>query len=156
MTKDCSTPYEQRRITLRDPGNRSKAVVKLEASDDIKFDVIDFDGCLMKEKTACDFIVITEHSKDKNIPSTEKSEALYVELKGSDLKHAYAQIEAAAKHYRKDHSDHQKTGIISFSGKFGIPKTKTTLNAIDKALKRKYSLTMIKGKSPLTYQFKLK
>ncbi|ACS80913.1 hypothetical protein [Maridesulfovibrio salexigens] len=145
MTKDCSTSYEQKKITLRDPDNKSTAIVKLESNSDIKFDVIDFDGCLMKEKTACDFVVTTEHN-----------EALYVELKGSDLKHAYAQIEAAAVHFKKDHSNHKKTGIISFSGKFGTPKTKTTLNALDRNLKKKFSLTIVREKSPLTYKFKTK
>lgn len=145
MTKDCSTSYEQKKITLRDPENRSKAIVKIESNKDIKFDVIDFDGCLMKEKTACDFVVTTEHK-----------EALYVELKGSDLKHAYAQIEAAAVHFKTAHSKHKKTGIISFSGKFGTPKTKTTLNALDRTLKKKYSLTMVRGKTPLTYRLKTK
>ncbi|NDV25558.1 hypothetical protein [Desulfovibrio sp. JC010] len=147
MSKKCTTSYNQKRITLVDKSDKeAKAELHVENKEKIKFDVIDFDGCVKPQNTACDYVLVTNKKQSK------KNIALYVELKGSDIPKAYKQIEVAAVHYKHQHNNITKTGIVSFTGQFGTPKTKTKLQLLEAKFRKKYNLKMIRQRSPATHR----
>ncbi|WP_419778871.1 hypothetical protein [Maridesulfovibrio sp.] len=137
MPKECEENLKKKIHLLEDRKTGSKASVKLENKSQSKFTVINFDGCEMKNKTACDYVVTTA------------KRAIYVELKGSDVRKAHEQVLVAVKHYKKDHNSKNKTGIIAFTGR---PKETSFLQKQKRSLMLKHKLKMICERSPITHK----
>lgn len=137
MPKNCEQVLKKKIHVLEDKKNKSKATVRLENKAQIKFTVIDFDNCVMKNTKACDYVVTTD------------KRAIYVELKKSDVREGHRQIIHAADFYKNDHKNINKTGIISFTGK---PKETSFIQSQKRSLMLKRKLEMICDRSPVTHK----
>ncbi|WP_321402775.1 hypothetical protein [Maridesulfovibrio sp.] len=137
MPKDCEKLLKKKSHILEDRKTGSKASVRLENKAQTKFTVIEFDGCKMENQTACDYVVTTE------------KQALYVELKGSDVRKAHKQVLVAANYYKKSHSSKSKIGIIAFTGR---PKESSFIQTQKRALMLKHKLKIICERSPVTHK----
>jgi hypothetical protein len=78
FSKACTTFKNDSKIKISDP--RSMSAV-FENSERVQYCLIRFDGCVLKNQTACDWII-------------EKMDVgrIAVELKGSDIDHAAKQL----------------------------------------------------------------
>ncbi|WP_320169160.1 hypothetical protein [Maridesulfovibrio sp.] len=137
MVRDCSQTFSKKIHVLQDRKTGSKASVKIDNKNEEEFTVIEFDGCLILNKTACDYVV------------THKTKVIYVELKGSDIRKAHTQIVIAVDHYKKAHGGLSKTGIIAFTGN---PKESTYIQIQKVKLRKSHQLKMICTRSPVTHQ----
>ena len=85
---NCEKIRKDTKIVITDPGsgnNRSK--FRLENPQKLEIRVIQVDDCVIKQGMRCDYLIIAP-SKDK--PSDVQE--IYIELKGSDVRHAVEQI----------------------------------------------------------------
>lgn len=81
----CSEPTNFTKILLKDNKNKSEFIGYNPDKKDILN--ITVDGCLIKDGIKCDYLLIEK----------EKHVACFIELKGSDINHAYQQLETTIK-----------------------------------------------------------
>ena len=89
----CDFCDDRRNIPFRDKGNKQEyRILNLNQTTICK---IRIDGCLIFNGNRCDYLAIKCLKKNNQV----LIDSLYfIELKGSDLKHALAQIENTIKH----------------------------------------------------------
>lgn len=99
ISKECCSTTQATNVKISDKKSTSAVFANPEKAH---FRLIRFDGCVIKGKIACDWIV-------------EKQDVgrIAVELKGSDIDHAALQIESALR-YLKDNglADLRVAGLI--------------------------------------------
>lgn len=100
---NCEEIVTHPKRTLREKGNR-KAALEVTQKRDSSYKLIKFDGCVLRNGLACDYVIETE------------SMAHYVELKGSDLCHAAHQLASTYAYYKKEHQKIKRNAIVVFSG----------------------------------------
>lgn len=78
----CETISSDLNIALSDPGSRNnRSKFRLYNPKRVSIRVVQVDDCVIKEGVRCDYLLI--------LPSEQE---IYIELKGSDVKHAVEQI----------------------------------------------------------------
>lgn len=80
MNKNCCTSTRVSRVKVEEKG---KQAIFLN-QERVQFTKVRFDGCVVTNATACDWVVIRADAEN-----------ILVELKGTDVEHAIFQIEAA-------------------------------------------------------------
>ena len=79
---DCETVRSDTNIVVVDPGSRNnRSKFRLQNPKRASIRVVQIDDCVIKEGIRCDYLLI--------LPDEQE---LYIELKGSDVKHAVEQI----------------------------------------------------------------
>ncbi len=98
---------------------------------------ITVEGCAITIGLRCDYLVIC----NRNIEH-------FVELKGSDVKHAIEQIEASIKKLSKSPTQKDKWSFVIY---FHCPLTTTTVQKYKKIFKKKYNSSLIVERSGFEY-----
>lgn len=135
---DCETVYNNSTKVLCDPGsknNRSK--FRLENPKKAKFRVVKIDGCVIKEGIRCDYLVILSNKYE-----------LYIELKGSNVKHAIEQITTTIQKITADKSS-LKSGFIASTR---CPITSPEIQILKKKLRKKYNAKLIIKNGEITHK----
>ncbi|NEP62960.1 MAG: hypothetical protein F6K31_39625 [Symploca sp. SIO2G7] len=79
---DCETVRSDPNIVIVDPGSRNnRSKFRLQNPKRASIRLVQIDDCVIKEGIRCDYLLI--------LPDEQE---LYIELKGSDVKHAVEQI----------------------------------------------------------------
>ncbi|MEM8720817.1 MAG: hypothetical protein AAGE84_16230 [Cyanobacteria bacterium P01_G01_bin.39] len=127
---DCESIRKDPKIVIKDPGsgnNRSK--FRLENSKKLKISIIQVDDCVIKQGLRCDYLVVVP---DKN--KSSKGQEIYIELKGSDVKHAVEQLSTTIQKLTKDMS----ASKLCFVASTKCPINSTQIQNIKKRFKKKY------------------
>ncbi|NEO78051.1 hypothetical protein [Moorena sp. SIO4G3] len=133
----CEEYKDDKKIVLSE--NRSKLTFLNPQGDKIR--IIKVDGCaIVDNKTLrCDYLLVP----------TNKVE-IYVELKGSKIKHAVEQIESTIKLLSYNPQTIKKLCFVVFT-RFGPPKLRTNIQNIKSKFNKKYNAKLIVEKNPYTY-----
>ena len=127
---DCEKIRTDSKIVITDPGsknNRSKFRLENPKKSDVR--VIQVDDCVIKQGMRCDYLVI--------IPNNNKSadgQEVYVELKGSDVKHAVEQLATTIEKL----TDNMSASKLCFVASTSCPLTSTQIQKFKKEFKKKY------------------
>ena len=135
---NCEKIRKDSKIVITDPGsgnNRSK--FRLENPQKLEIRVIQVDDCVIKQGMRCDYLVIAP-SKDK--PSDVQE--IYIELKGSDVRHAVEQIATTIQKL-----DLSMSAAICFIASTRCPINSTQIQNLKKKFRKKYNakLTITNG-----------
>lgn len=126
--------------------NNNKIVVLAEKTKQLRvinnsqkeISKIDLDNCVFKGIDTfikCDYIVEIKEKEDK-----ETSHALYVELKGKDVKHAIEQIKSMLLMFKDRHKKAKKSCFIIASA---VPRASTLSQIAQKRLKEEFSASIL-------------
>ncbi|WP_186258662.1 hypothetical protein [Burkholderia gladioli] len=118
---DCVRSTRVSKIKISE--KRAKAVILNPNNDE--YDVTRFDGCVVNNEVAADFLV-----------SKTKVGDLIVELKGKNVKHAVEQIIATATFLRKNSMSEGRLGALIVCNEF--PKANTMVQLLKLELKNKF------------------
>ncbi|MGA3949193.1 hypothetical protein ACI2TD_25590 [Ralstonia nicotianae] len=121
-SETCVTVTREKRIKVSEVKSRKAIVLNLKGE---KFHVTNFDGCMVKNTVAADFVVSREAVGD-----------LIIELKGKDVKHAMEQIIATASYLRDNEVAEGRVGGVVVCKEY--PKTTTTIQTLKMGLKKKF------------------
>ena len=91
----CSMSFrpEKGRAMRSELSVKEKSIVYvLELKEKLYTSVFQIDGNIIRQGNKCDKLVVVEH------PDNEGWDNVFVELKGSDVKHAIAQLESSLSH----------------------------------------------------------
>lgn len=135
LPKECITLEAQKITTRSEKGKR----IKIDNPRELPISVIRVDGCAIKSGNKCDFMF--------EIDDAETS--IFVELKGSNIKHAIKQLEETIKKYKKRKPGYKKLAII-VSSKVA-PSTKTYLQRAKVAFKRELNAKLANANITFTY-----
>lgn len=123
----CEQVRKDSKIVITDPGsgnNRSK--FRLENPNQLKIKVIQVDDCVIRQGMRCDYLVIT--------PSQNNGQEIYIELKGSDVKHAAKQIATSIQQL----TDNMSVSKLCFIASTRCPINSTEIQNIKKKFKQQY------------------
>lgn len=118
----CVTVTHAKKIKVSEIKSRKAIVLNVTGEE---FHVIQFDGCVIKNATAADFVVSKETVGD-----------LIIELKGKDVKHAMEQIMATASYLREHEVTAGRVGGVVVCKEY--PKTTTTIQTLKMGLKKRF------------------
>lgn len=127
---DCEKIRKDSKIVITDPGsdnNRSR--FRLENPKKLKIRVIQVDDCVIKQGVRCDYLIIAP-SNNKSSDSQE----IYIELKGSDVKHAVEQIATTIEKL----TDNISASKLCFIASTRCPINSTEIQNIKKKFRKKY------------------
>ncbi len=130
----CEQVRKDSKIVIRDPGsgnNRSK--FRLENQNKLEIRVIQVDGCAIKKGMRCDYLVIVPHQYNSS-----NEQEIYIELKGSDIKHAAEQIFISIQKLTNNIS----LSKLCFVASTRCPVTSTEVQNLKKKFKKKYNATL--------------
>ena len=122
---NCAKTVKDKKISLVE--NKSKLILNNEKLREIT--KVQVDGCLPIDGVKCDWLIIV----------VEPPVEIYVELKGSDVKHAFEQLENTIKHISKD-----KTKKIKFCYVITtrVPLSSPEIQQKAKYFKKNYNATL--------------
>jgi hypothetical protein len=83
--KDCAEIKDHSLIVLRDDGSKNDCHFVINNTSRQSITIVHIDGCVIKQGIRCDYLVLPE--------TVVPTEEIYIELKGSDVKHAIDQLE---------------------------------------------------------------
>ncbi|WP_287298101.1 hypothetical protein [Moorena sp. SIO2C4] len=131
---DCEEYKDDNKIVLKE--NNSKLTFRNPKRDKIL--LITVDGCAISddENKRCDYALVCSNGVE-----------IYVELKGSKIKHAFEQIESTIK-LLSDNPQTIKKWCFVVSTR--VPKLTTNIQNIKSKFKNKYNATLIVYKTPYT------
>lgn len=95
--KECTTTSTDKLIVLSE--NKSKIIFKNTASKKIKKIIVD--GCAIKNGIKCDFLIIDDNEKE-----------FFVELKGTDITHAFEQLSRSIELLSKSPKSEEKHSFV--------------------------------------------
>lgn len=129
--ENCSHKTKNNLIKVADSAR--EVILKNVAGNCITY--VKFDGCVLKQETAADFLVLIDGDVEA-----------ILELKGRNIEHALDQIEATAIWLRShDYQTTGKTGAISCKQ---VPSgTSRKLTKIEERLRRRFGLRIEKSSS---------
>ena len=128
---NCEEVRKDIKIVLTDSGNgNNRSKFRLENPQKLKIRVIQVDDCVIKQGMRCDYLVIAP-SKDKSSDSQE----IYIELKGSDVKHAVEQIATTIQKLGSDSSAFK----LCFIASTRCPINSTQIQNLQKKFRKKYN-----------------
>lgn len=118
----CTTSSTDSNVKVSDKGS---TFAVFENSSRKEFLLIQFDGCVVRDAIACDWIV-------------EKTSVarVAVELKGADIEHAAQQVEAGLEYLKANGLDNLKTGGLIVCRRY--PSFDTTFQRIKQRVAKKY------------------
>jgi hypothetical protein len=122
---DCESVITDQKIVLEE--KLSKIVIHNRSRSTIR--KIRVDGCAIKEGIRCDFLLITDSGCE-----------LYIELKGSDVAHAVAQIERTIGLVSMDK---RKCNKLSFIISTRCPLLTPKIQEIKVRFKRQYNCSLV-------------
>jgi hypothetical protein len=123
----CERVREDTKIVITDPGsgnNRSK--FRLENPNQLKIREVKVDDCVIKQGMRCDYLVIA--------PEQE----IYIELKGSDVKHAVEQLATTIGHKHIKQLTDKSSLKLCFIASTRCPINSTEIQNLKKKFKQKY------------------
>ena len=132
---NCEQIRKDPKIVITDPGsgnNRSK--FRLENSQQLEIKVIQVDNCVIKQGMRCDYLVIVP-SKNK---STSEQE-IYIELKGSDVKHAIEQLATTIQQL----TENMAASKLCFIASTRCPINSTQIQNFKQKFKKNYKAKLI-------------
>lgn len=127
---DCEKIRKDSKIVITDPGsgnNRSK--FRLENPKKSKIKVILVDNCVIKQGMRCDYLVIVPGKNESS-----DGQEIYIELKGSDVKHAVEQLATTIQKLTNNIS----ASKLCFIASTKCPINSTQIQNIKKKFKQKY------------------
>lgn len=116
----CIRKLNSKKIKVEENGRKAVFINDLQQN----YEVGTIDGCLIKDGIRADYFV---SSPDKTI---------LVELKGTNIKHAFEQLFASAEHRSVKANLRQSIGFLIICSSF--PRTRTTTQRFQQLAKRKY------------------
>lgn len=135
---ECEEIINDSKIVRTDPGSKNKkSKFCLVNSKKTKVRVIRVDGCAIKEGIRCDYLIILSNEQE-----------LYVELKGSDVKHAVEQIEATIQKLTTNIS----TSKLCFISSSRCPITSTEIQNLKRKFKKNYQAKLIIKNGEITHK----
>ncbi|MDJ0647704.1 MAG: hypothetical protein QNJ60_03270 [Xenococcaceae cyanobacterium MO_188.B19] len=141
---NCEQVRKDSKIVITDPGsknNRSK--FRLDNQKKLQIRVIQVDDCVIKQGMRCDYLVIT--------PSTNQfpdGQEIYIELKGSDVRHAVEQIAISMQKL----TDNMSLSKLCFIASTRCLINSTEIQNIKKKFKQKYKAKLIIKNGEITHK----
>jgi len=129
---ECSEKINYKNISLQE----KKSKIILSNKDLIEVTKVKVDKCLHIPEVKCDWLVIIDNPKD--YPDTYIE--IYIELKGSDIKHAFKQIENTIKHISRDVQKAAKYCYVIFANK--CPLSSPEIQNHKKYFKKNYNAVL--------------
>lgn len=126
----CKSTKRDPRIVLQE--KRSKITFINASREDVV--VVTVDGCAITNSIRCDYLVIDKLSKE-----------YYIELKGSDVKHAVSQIEQTIAALSKDKQRQEKHCFIISTR---CPLISTEIQELKVKFKNQYKSTLVIQNTP--------
>lgn len=132
--KECIQVSKNKIIPLPDSGK----VINLKNPSQRKIEKIKFDGCVVKNRRAADYLI-----------SASNGAEIIFELKGRDVEHAVSQIESTAEIIR--------TMNLRYNPKFGaiyckqVPAGSISINRKREHLKKKHGINIIISSSKANF-----
>ena len=139
---ECIETRQDSNIVVSDKGsknNRSKFRLKIIGNASVQ--VITVDGCAIKEGVRCDYLLIP--LKGKKLPIKE----LYIELKGTDIKHAVEQIARSIELLTTG----REVEKLCFVAVNRSPLTSPEIQKLKKRLKRKHNAKLTVKSGEIVY-----
>jgi len=135
---NCEQEINYTKKTLKE----KKSELLLENPQKLNLLIIKVDGCVIKQQTACDYIIL---------PSPEKYEVeIYLELKGNHIPDGVQQIETTIKRLSNNTQTQKK---ICFVVPTRVnPQFNPDIQKHKKIFKQKYNATLIVKNTPCTYK----
>lgn len=122
IPKECSQHTTDSNVKVTE--KKSTAAIFSNAPRS-QFTVIRFDGCVIKQSTACDFIV-----------EKQAVGRLAVELKGCDVAHATEQVEVALNYLKENGKTDLPIGALIVCTR--VPSNDTTVQRMQQKLAKKF------------------
>lgn len=138
--QNCETIRSDTNIVISDPGsgnNRSK--FRLQNPQRYSIKVVQVDGCAIQEGVRCDYLFILPNGQE-----------LYVELKGSNVKHAVEQI---ARSIDLLACNCQSTVKLCFIATTRCPIASTEIQILKKKFKQKYNAKLTIKNGEITHSY---
>lgn len=136
----CETVTSDPDIVVSDPGSKNKrSKFRLRNSKRNSIKVIQVDSCAIKNGIRCDYLLILPNKKE-----------LYVELKGSDVKHAVKQI---ARSIDLLSCNCQSVVKLCFIASTRCPINSTDIQILKKKFRKEYNAKLIIKNGEIIYNF---
>jgi hypothetical protein len=138
--QDCETVSSDPNIVISDPGSRNnRSKFRLHNPKRAAIRVVQVDDCVIKEGIRCDYLLV--------LPSEQE---IYIELKGSDVKHAVEQISRSIDLLTCDCHSIVK---LCFIASTRCPINSTEIQNLKKKFRQKYNakITIKNGEINHTY-----
>ncbi|MDJ0675791.1 MAG: hypothetical protein QNJ36_10495 [Calothrix sp. MO_167.B42] len=129
---ECSEKINHKNISLQE----RKSKIILSNKDLIEVTKIKVDNCLDIQGVKCDWLVVIDNPQ--GYPDTYIE--IYIELKGSDVKHGFEQIENTIKDISSDPQKIVKFCYVIFANK--CPLSSTEIQNKKKYFKKNYNATL--------------
>ena len=137
--QDCETVINDSNIVISDPGSRNnRSKFRLENSKRVSIKVVQVDNCVIKEGIRCDYLLI--------LPSGQE---IYVELKGSNVKHAVEQISRSIDLLS---CNCHPTLKLCFIASTRCPITSTEMQSLKKKFRQQYNAKLTIKNGQITHR----
>jgi hypothetical protein len=123
---NCEVTRKDKKITLEE--NQSKII--FENPKRLEVCILTVDACAITEGLRCDYAVIADKVKEE----------FYIELKGRDVKHAFAQIEMTIQSISANAREEPKFCFVISTR---CPLSGPEIQKMQKLMKKKYQATLV-------------
>jgi hypothetical protein len=131
---NCEKIKKDKKIVLSE--NKSELV--FQNPERLEICILQVDGCAIQEGLRCDYALSVENLEEE----------FYIELKGSDIQHAFKQIESTIQSIS---SDSQKKAKVCFVIATRCPISSPEIQAVRKRMRTKFNAELIVKKTPHTH-----
>jgi hypothetical protein len=136
----CETINIAPNIVVSDPGSRNnRSKFRLHNPKRASIKIVQIDDCAIKEGARCDYLLILPDGQE-----------LYIELKGSDVKHAVEQI---ARSIDLLACNCQSISKLCFIASTRCPINSTEIQNLKKKFRQKYNAQLIIKNGEITYSY---
>ncbi len=132
---ECIVRHNKKLFNVQE--QRSKVIFHNPNQYDVQ--EITVDGCVITEGLRCDHLILVD----------EAEVTVFVELKGSDVKHAVEQLEASHKALR----EHCKTNIFWIISSTRCPLASTEIQILTLRVRRSFKAELKIKNSPVEHTF---
>lgn len=138
----CEKVNNDSNIVISDPGSRNnRSKFRLHNPKRASIKVVTVDDCVVKEGIRCDYLLILSDGQE-----------LYIELKGSDVKHAVEQI---ARSIDLLDCDCRSVAKLCFISSTRCPIASTEIQNLKKKFKQKYKAQLSIKSGEITHTYDL-
>lgn len=138
--QNCETASIDPNIVVTDPGSRNnRSKFRLQNPRRASIRVVQVDDCVIKEGIRCDYLLILPDGQE-----------LYVELKGSDVKHAVEQIARTVDLLSCDCHSAVK---LCFIASTRCPINSAEIQSLKKRFRQKYNAQITIKNGEVTYSY---
>lgn len=131
---NCEKIKKDKKIVLSE--NKSELV--FQNPERLELCILQVDGCAIQEGLRCDYALSVESLEEE----------FYIELKGSDIQHAFKQIESTIQSIS---SDSQKKAKVCFVISTRCPISSPEIQVVRKRMRKKFNAELIVKKTPHTH-----